>query len=246
LLLAPVVFAFCLLGSRAGLVIAAATVLVITTLWYGTHYLGWVLPAMQSRRDPAFDSTLIAGVNSFIVIAVLIVYEFITARLRTQLAMQASIDELTGVGNRREFLTRMAQACARADRSGQELAVFYIDLNGFKQINDRFGHQSGDQLLKTIAQRLRGGLRLQDIVARLGGDEFAVITEPKPGENYIETMTEKLRQTICEPAIIGGQRLAVGASIGVARYPTDCARPDDLLRHADAAMYREKSHRNGG
>jgi diguanylate cyclase (GGDEF)-like protein len=241
LMLAPVVFGFCLMGPRAGMTVAFTTLIVLLGLWYVPSHFGWVLPAMQSRRNPSFDSTLIAGVNSFIVIAVLMIYEYITARLREQLGKQASRDDLTGVGNRRDFMARLAQACARCNRSNGQLAVFYIDLNGFKPINDRLGHQGGDQVLKVVAERLRSGLRLQDIVARLGGDEFAVITEPKPGENYLDAMTNKLRQTICEPIVIGGQRVEVGASIGVALYPNDGVQPEELLRHADTAMYREKN-----
>jgi diguanylate cyclase (GGDEF)-like protein len=240
LLLAPVVFAFCLLGPRLGVLLAAVTASIMWGQWYGVSHLGWVSPSLQSRRNPAFDSVLIATLNSFIVIAVLLVYEMITARLREQLLLQASHDDLTGVSNRREFMAQLAQGCARCNRSGQQLAVFYVDLNGFKQINDQLGHQTGDRVLKVVAARLRGTLRLQDIVARLGGDEFAVVTEPRPGADDLATMQRKLRETIREPVIVGGHSLSVDASIGVALYPSDGASPEALLRHADAAMYRDK------
>jgi diguanylate cyclase (GGDEF)-like protein len=247
LLLAPVVLTFCLIGPRAGVLIALATTVVMGIQWYGVLHWGWVMPALQSRKNPPMDALLIAAANSLIVIMVLLAYERITAHLRKQreadrqrLAVLASIDELTGVANRRTFESRLVEACARCDRGGDQLAVFYIDLNGFKRINDELGHQMGDHVLRIIAGRLSGVLRVQDTVARLGGDEFAVIAEPVQSRESLEALCTKLRDAIDEPVIYAGLELSVRASIGHAVYPANGVRPDDLLRLADAAMYREK------
>lgn len=250
LLLAPVVLTFCLIGPRQGLLVALATTLVMGIQWYGVLNFGWVMPALQSRKNPPMDALLIAVTNSLIVILVLLAYERVTAHLRRlreedrqRLAILASLDDLTGVGNRRTFEARLHEACARCDRSGDQLAVFYIDLNGFKQINDELGHQAGDQVLRIVAERLRCTLRLQDTVARLGGDEFAVIVEPIQSQESIDAMNTKLRQAITAPVIFAGLELAVTASIGHSLYPAFGVAPDDLLRLADADMYREKYDR---
>lgn len=251
LLLAPVVLAFCLIGPRVGLLIALATTVVMGVQWYGVLNLGWVMPALQSRKNPPMDALLIAVANSLIVILVLLAYERITAHLRTlreqdrqRLAVLASLDDLTGVGNRRTFESRLIEACARCDRSGDQLAVFYIDLNDFKQINDELGHQAGDQILRIVAERLRSALRIHDTVARLGGDEFAVVAEPIQSRESLDVMSAKLRHVIAEPVIFAGLQIAVSASIGRALYPGQGVQPEDLLRLADADMYREKYDRD--
>lgn len=250
LLLAPVVLTFCLIGPRAGLLIALATTVVMGVQWYGVLKLGWVMPALQSRKNPPLDALLIATTNSLIVILVLLAYERITAQLRKlreqdrqRLAVLASVDDLTGVGNRRMFESRLVEACARCDRSGDQLAVFYIDLNGFKQINDELGHQAGDQVLRIVAERLRATLRIHDTVARLGGDEFAVIVEPVQSQESMDAMSAKLRHIINEPVVFAGLSLVISASIGFALYPAQGVQPDELLRLADADMYRQKYER---
>jgi len=251
LLLAPVVLTFCLIGPRTGLLVALATTVVMGIQWYGVLNFGWVMPALQSRKNPPLDVVLVSAANSLIVILVLIAYERITAHLRSlreqdrqRLALLASLDDLTGVGNRRTFESRLVEACARCERSGDQLAVFYIDLNGFKQINDELGHQAGDQVLRIVAERLRGTLRIHDTVARLGGDEFAVIVEPVQSRESLDIMSTKLRNVIEEPVIFAGLELAVSASIGRALFPGQGVQPDELLRLADDDMYREKYERD--
>lgn len=251
LLLVPVVLTFCLIGPRQGLAVALATTIVMGIQWYGVLRLGWVMPELQSRKNPSMDALLISATNSLIVILVLLAYERITAHLRTlreqdrqRLALLASLDDLTGLGNRRTFESRLTEACARCERSGNRLAVFYIDLNGFKRINDDLGHQAGDQVLRTVAERLRAAVRMHDTVARLGGDEFAVILEPVKSAESMGTMSAKLRQLILEPVTFAGLTLPVSASIGYAMYPDHGMQPEELLRTADANMYREKYQRD--
>lgn len=249
-LLVAAVLTFCLLGPRFGTAFVVLAPSAVLFQWYGTEHWGWQLPLMQSHLDPRADILVVTCFNFFIVLAVLMAYERINSRLRAALAVDrqrladlASLDDLTGLGNRRKFQERLAEACARCDRGAHQLAVLYLDLNGFKAVNDTHGHLVGDHLLVAVAQRLRGALRAEDFVARLGGDEFAVILEPVQTREGVAEVEEKIRQQIGLPIQVDGLPLSVGASIGVALYPVDTARADNLLRQADAAMYREKRSR---
>jgi diguanylate cyclase (GGDEF)-like protein len=206
---------------------------------------------MQSRKSPAFDGLLVNGVNYLLVIIVLLVYERINSNLRRErdnererLAHFATHDDLTGLANRRYFLQRLNEACARCDRGSHQVAVLYIDLNGFKQINDSLGHGAGDKTLLRIAQRLTAMLRLQDLVARLGGDEFAIIIDPCDGQSEIAELCDRLQSTIAEPLLFDDCQFSIGASIGVTFYPSEGVEIEHVLRHADIAMYAAKHHRN--
>lgn len=253
LLLVPAVLSFCLLGAPYGLAFVVLAPLFILLQMYAVAHWGLELPRWQSRTNPQADAFLIGSFNFFVVIAVLLVYERINAQLRAErdadrqrLATLATLDDLTGLGNRRYFHQRLAEACARCDRGHHQLAVLYIDLNGFKPVNDAYGHETGDQLLVEVGRRLRGLLRAEDFVARLGGDEFAVILEPVQSRDGVAEVQEKLRQQISQPVEVNGRALSVGASIGVALYPADASRAEQLMRQADAAMYREKHSRHAG
>ncbi len=149
-------------------------------------------------------------------------------------------DDLTQLANRLVFHERMAAAVDAARRGEQGLALLYLDLDGFKAVNDSRGHEVGDKLLTAVAGRLREGVREGDTVARMGGDEFAVV-QPLGGQPIAATkLALRLLERINEPYIIDGQSTAVGASIGVAIYPDDGETPDVLLRNADTALYRAK------
>jgi diguanylate cyclase (GGDEF)-like protein/PAS domain S-box-containing protein len=160
------------------------------------------------------------------------------------LARQATHDALTGLPNRRLFHQRLAQAVAAARRHGSGLSILYIDLDGFKQVNDQHGHHAGDELLKVVAQRLSGTLRVEDMVARLGGDEFAVLLDHAPPDAQLQGIAEKLIRVVAEPVIINGNPVQVGASVGIAPFRDDLD-PDRLLRHADQAMYQAKNSGRG-
>lgn len=148
----------------------------------------------------------------------------------------AHFDPLTGIPNRRLLDDRLRHAIAHADRSGRPLAVCMLDLDGFKPINDQFGHEAGDQLLVEIVQRLQAMLRAVDTVARLGGDEFVLLL----GDLDSEVVFERILNEVRKPVRIQDAAVNVSASIGVALYPEDNADADTLLRHADQAMYRAK------
>ena len=149
-------------------------------------------------------------------------------------------DSLTGLPNRVLFLDRVEQAVARSRRQGTQIAVLFLDLDGFKSINDRFGHAEGDELLKTVAERLVGCMRAVDSVARLGGDEFAVLVEGVEDLVEIELLCGRMLSALRLDTTIAGHGVVVGGSIGVALSLGDDDGPG-LLRNADMAMYRAKA-----
>ncbi len=151
----------------------------------------------------------------------------------------ANYDPLTGVANRRLLSDRMSQALALAKRNNKPLAICVLDLDGFKSVNDQFGHATGDQLLIVIVTRLQTILRAGDTLARLGGDEFAMLfNEIHP--DAVRTLLDRVLSAVNEPVELSRRKVAVSASIGVTLYPEDTADADTLLRHADQAMYFAK------
>lgn len=149
-------------------------------------------------------------------------------------------DPLTGLPNRRQFSQRLAEALAPSLAPQASLAVFYLDLDDFKPINDLHGHATGDELLRIVAARLARAVRAEDLVARLGGDEFACLITDMPGLVPIEALARKLFDSVAAPATVGDLELVVHPSIGIALCPPDATSADALLRCADAAMYRAK------
>jgi diguanylate cyclase (GGDEF)-like protein/PAS domain S-box-containing protein len=168
-------------------------------------------------------------------------------RTEAQIAFMAHHDLLTGLANRALFMERIEEASARLRRWGEPFTVFVLDLDRFKNVNDSLGHPAGDAMLKEIAARLKPLLRETDVLARLGGDEFAVIQVGKesPRERAV-ALAKKIVDAITQPHEINGNRVSIGTSIGIAMAPTHGSDPDELIKKADLALYRTKSHgRNG-
>ncbi|HEY9817153.1 MAG TPA: CHASE2 domain-containing protein [Candidatus Obscuribacterales bacterium] len=149
-------------------------------------------------------------------------------------------DTLTGLPNRKLLEERLIEALEIARINERLTAVLFLDLDGFKTINDTHGHRLGDLLLKAVASRLTRCLRGSDTVARLGGDEFVVLLPAIPGRDSIETVAEKIIKNLAQPFALEGIPLQVTTSLGIGIYPTDSETPDDLLIKADAAMYQAK------
>ena len=164
-------------------------------------------------------------------------------RSTDELHSQARHDPLTGLPNRTLFIERMEHAIARSDRSGTHFSVLYLDLDGFKEVNDNFGHEAGDELLVTVSERLRASLRAEDTAARLGGDEFAVLLEGAGLSGAIET-ARRLTRTFSTTWAITAAEVPIAFSIGVA-IRQDGEGIDQLLRQADAAMYAAKAENKG-
>ncbi|WP_269085696.1 diguanylate cyclase domain-containing protein [Pseudomonas sp. BMS12] len=162
----------------------------------------------------------------------------------SQLHKLAHHDPLTGLCNRLRFEQDLRDTLARAHRSGTRVALVFIDLNGFKAINDRLGHAAGDQVLVTLAKRLQQALRDSDIVARLGGDEFVVVMEglstQREPQDEAAAIAAKLLAALIPPIELAQGRQQVGASLGIALFPEHGASVDRLLHCADQAMYEAK------
>lgn len=159
---------------------------------------------------------------------------------QAELDRMANYDALTGLPNRRLLADRLAQAVARASRSGRQLAVCYLDLDDFKPINDRFGHAVGDRYLVEVTSRLQQNLRGEDTLARLGGDEFVLLLNDLDDNTEWENILQRFMQQVQQPVMLGDQALTASVSVGVTLYPSDDVDADTLLRHADQAMYRAK------
>ncbi len=159
---------------------------------------------------------------------------------QAQLQRIATRDPLTGLLNRRALLQRLDQAIARNQRDAQPLAIIFVDLNGFKAINDQFGHGVGDDVLCAIASRLVDATRECDVVARLGGDEFVVLAETGVSDEICGRLKQRIATAIHPPIMIHERALSVGAAIGSAICPPSSADAMTLLRRADEAMYLAK------
>nr|WP_186338892.1 diguanylate cyclase [Mariprofundus sp. NF] len=162
-----------------------------------------------------------------------------------ELDQLAHIDMLTGLPNRSLFYDRLDQILAMANRQRSGFALFFLDLDHFKEINDTLGHDMGDLLLRQTANRLLGCVRKSDTVARLGGDEFTVIlTETKRPPGCVELVANNILKSLLEPFELSGEHCKIGCSIGIAIYPEDGEDRETLLKHADSAMYHAKRERN--
>jgi diguanylate cyclase (GGDEF)-like protein/PAS domain S-box-containing protein len=164
------------------------------------------------------------------------------ALARERIASLAYSDPLTGLANRTSLMPALEQAVQRARRRSSKLAVVFLDLDGFKQINDVYGHDAGDALLIELAGRLRDNLRASDLIARLGGDEFLVVLEEVQDPGPVETVAKKLLVETVRPytLTLPGAQASVTASIGISIFPDDAADATALMKHADIAMYAAK------
>lgn len=164
-------------------------------------------------------------------------------QLHAELRRSALYDHLTGLPNRRLLYDRMKTALARSRRKEGQAAALFIDLDGFKQINDTYGHAVGDALLQRVAQRMQGCVRAEDTVARIAGDEFVVLLEDLETPAHAQIVADKIRGAIAHPIDIGAIALRTRVSIGIALYPDEEPDADGLLKRADERMYREKKLR---
>jgi diguanylate cyclase (GGDEF)-like protein len=201
----------------------------------GSRTMWLVAPAVNRAR-----ATVEADRKALEALATVGEEAFSRLAMTTEMGRLARHDALTSLPNRTLFLDRVEQAVRRSQRSGAALAVLFLDLDGFKGVNDRFGHAEGDELLKIVAARLVGCVRAVDSVARLGGDEFAVLLEGVEDVSELDVLCQRLLAALRREIRVVGHEVVVGASIGVA-----LGAPDDdaagLLRNADMAMYRAKA-----
>jgi diguanylate cyclase (GGDEF)-like protein/PAS domain S-box-containing protein len=157
-----------------------------------------------------------------------------------RLAYLANHDPLTGLPNRMLFQDRFNLAAGRASRTKGIVCLLFIDLDNFKPINDALGHNIGDILLRAVSERLRGCVREEDTVARVGGDEFMVILTDIPNKDATSKVAQKILDSLLHPFILEGNRIKIGASIGISFYPGDSTDMGVLIKYSDLAMYRAK------
>jgi diguanylate cyclase (GGDEF)-like protein len=241
------VTAFLLLGLRPGVIWLFIT-LVMCFASYLSAVMGFgFIQLLQTQALVESMHILLQFILLINVGGALIIYEVINAQLarslneeRNKFEHKASHDDLTGIPNRFEFFRRLKLDLQRAQERLQKVGVVYIDLDGFKPVNDLLGHHIGDEALKSVALRLQQILRVSDTTARLGGDEFALILPGIHVPDDVEVIMPKILSVVKEPIHINGIDVVVRASCGVAIFPNHSEDHSTLCRYADMAMYQAK------
>ncbi|MEK6671174.1 MAG: GGDEF domain-containing response regulator [Nitrospirota bacterium] len=195
--------------------------------------------ALQAVRQGAQDY-LVKGQGHPELLARAIRYAIERKRFEEHLTYLAQYDHLTGLVNRILFRDRLVQATARSKRMQQMIGLMLLDLDRFKLVNDTFGHDMGDELLKAVSERLKTCVREVDTVARMGGDEFTIILEGVSSEQNVLVVAKRITESIATPFELKGHCISIGISIGITIYPQDDHPVDELLKHADTAMYQAK------
>jgi len=203
-----------------------------------------LLQRKDGSRFPVETSlSLIPGSDSLMLRIVRDISE--RKQLEERMWSQANFDSLTGLPNRALFQDRLGVAIAQAKRRGKRLTLMFLDLDHFKEVNDTLGHAAGDQLLKTVAGRLRTCVREEDTVARMGGDEFCLILPDLCRREEAAVVAQAILDVLQEPFLLDGRPVSVSGSIGITLYPDEGDSPEALLRTADRAMYRAKEGGRG-
>ncbi|MGF7184247.1 histidinol-phosphatase (PHP family) [Desulfitispora alkaliphila] len=167
-------------------------------------------------------------------------------KLEIELEKHANYDRLTGLPNRKLFFERLERLIIENERDNAHFALLFIDLDGFKDINDNYGHEAGDEVLITVAKRIQKCIRKPDTAARMGGDEFTVILRNIENRKVIDTLAKKIHKALEEVMHIGDHTCYVSSSIGIAIYPDNGRDSETLLRNADSTMYKVKRNGKGG
>ncbi len=214
----------------------------------------WFMPLEEKEGVPGWVrwALALAVVVGLVLFSLVLLFRALVRRKTLELEEKsrnlehlANHDLLTGLPNRKLFFDRLKQSLRRVSRSGELLAVLYIDLDQFKQINDSFGHAVGDEVLKEVSRRLRSAVREQDIIARLGGDEFAVVMETLKEPESTMHCVKRLQETLREPLAVHQFQFILTISIGISLYPQDGHDAHTLLRNADTAMFKAKEAGRG-
>jgi diguanylate cyclase (GGDEF)-like protein len=201
----------------------------------------WALAEAVQQRLAELEETVRARTNA-LEETNRILLDQVDQRNRAEQDLQhlSTHDPLTSVPNRAYLRERMTAALARAQRTGRSVALVLLDLDHFKDVNDAYGHQAGDELLLAVADRLRGCVRASDVVARVGGDEFVLLLDDIGEPEEAAIVAERVLRCCSRPFLVAGQEVHTPPSMGIALYPSDCSAAEDLLKCADLAMYEAK------
>jgi diguanylate cyclase (GGDEF)-like protein len=227
----PILLATWLIGRRAGVFTSVMSAII------------WRLA--DSLAGQTYSHPLIAYWNMLVRLAFFLVNTFLLSELQARLRRETSsarIDPLTGIANRRQFYELAQLQIARADRQGEPFTIAYVDIDGFKAVNDRLGHASGDELLSLAANTVQANLRVVDVVARMGGDEFAILlthTEQRSAEEALSRISSLLS------GLARDRQWPVTFSIGAATFVRSPASIDEMIRTADDLMYAAKRSGKG-
>ena len=186
---------------------------------------------------------LLTLMSSLLIVAYLRVHQrsrILQIENQKRLWQLANHDALTGLPNRMLLMDRLKQLLARSQRQRKRLAIMFLDLNDFKQVNDAYGHEVGDQLLNFVAERLRSATRADDTVARMSGDEFIILIESVENHKSLDAVSHKIQQKLSDGLLIDGKLIPVYTSIGIAIFPDDGDNPEALIKQADMRMYADK------
>lgn len=226
---------------QANLLAASASTLIgLTIAWRLALTLSGNELAASGESSLASQWYLFAGANFHVawIFGLSVACYF---RSRQQEMLLAREDSLTRLPNRRWVDERVAQILKETQRSGNRFALIMLDINDFKQVNDRFGHSAGDRVLTELAARLRKTVRESDFAGRLGGDEFIILTRQIDNDDLLTQMLERMRQRLDGAMSLSGNTVNISVSIGAAVYPADGTSLDALLKAADTSMYRDKN-----
>ncbi len=233
-----------LLGEETGDIVASNYQKCVDSKHSMTYEEELWLPAGQRVWLTTLTPIIEEGICSYIVGSA----EDITERKKLELELEkyANYDKLTGLPNRRLFFEKLELSIAENKKVNTRFAVLFIDLDGFKNINDNYGHEAGDEVLTTVGNRLLKCVRKSDTVARMGGDEYTVILKNVEDKKSIKILVEKIHKSLQEVMQINGVECFINSSIGVALYPENGDDSETLLRNADSLMYEIKRNGKGG
>jgi len=245
------IFAFVLFGMRGGLFwLTATTLLCLMSLAFSLND-AFSIQLIEQTEHRELLSILFFFLLIIMGTAGLVFYDLMYQNLQRRLqserdsyVYQANHDMLTGLPNRFQFFDYFEKMLARAKRSKGTMALSYIDLDGFKPVNDNFGHHVGDAILEAVAQRLQAITRTDDMVARYGGDEFVLLLPDVTDRDVVAKVIARVVDTLQHPIEVDGIRHRVTASAGISLYPEHARTVDSLCRNADIALYKAKETNN--
>lgn len=250
-LIIPPVIAYLVYGGRVGFALAITVFTIIHAQWFASAFLGLNLPDLTSKASESINQMIVFSTTYGAVVAMVAIYQNRNQQLqkelteeRMNLSLLANQDALTGIGNSRKFYEDLELLGQMALEENCSFAIMTIDLDDFKQINDTYGHQTGDKVLIATANRIKNCIRVGDVVARIGGDEFAILLRSTVNIDLVDKTRIRLRKIALEPIVVDGIDHFIGMSIGHSLFPEYTLDTNLLLRQSDKSMYEDKTRKS--